>query len=85
MPTLTPIQQQMLMLLSDGQPHTRHELRACLNDEQAELSTVKVHISRIRKHLRPRQQDIICELRHNRICYRHVQLLPKVCDTKRPS
>ena len=58
---LTPTQEKMLGVLSDGMRHTRQELHACLSDELAPLSNIQMHISNIRKVLRPIGQDIICE------------------------
>ena len=67
----------MLELLSDGLPHTREELHACLWDENANLSTVKVHISIIRRTLRPLGEDIVCVLFGYplRVHYRQVKML----------
>jgi hypothetical protein len=59
---LTPTQRRMLSLLADGLPHTREELHACLNDEQADLSSIQGPISNLRKLMRPHGHDIICEL-----------------------
>lgn len=71
----TPVQQCMLSILADGLPHTRAELHACLSDELGPLRNICVHLSRIRKVLRPAGQDIVCELYRRTICYRHVYLL----------
>lgn len=62
-------------MLSDGMPHYREQLRECVPDELASLYALKMHISRIRKVLRPRGQDIVCEIVRRQIHYRHVQLL----------
>lgn len=71
----TKTQNAMLAVLSDGQPHTREELHKCLPDELSEMSAVRFHISNIRKVLRPKGQDIVCELKYGKIHYRHVRII----------
>lgn len=71
----TPTQQRMIDLLSDGMPHDRHELHACLDDPLSSLATIKFHLSLIRRIIRLRGEDIICELWERKIHYRHVRLL----------
>lgn len=70
-----PIQEQMRELLADGQPHTRAELHACLWDEEGPMKNIQPHITFLRKTLRPKGEEILCELRGYSICYRHVKLL----------
>jgi hypothetical protein len=72
---MTPTQRRMLSLLADGRPHTRRELHALLWDEQGALSNIQPHLSRLRHTLRPKGQEIICEIVNRRICYRQVRLL----------
>lgn len=59
---LTPTQKRMLDLLMDGMPHRPRELRRCLYDNGADvaLSNVKSHISNIRKYLRRKGLDVVC-------------------------
>lgn len=71
----TPTQLAILKVLSDGMAHYRDELQACLPDELASRSALHMHIGKLRKLLRPRGYDIICEYIRRRIHYRHVQLL----------
>lgn len=73
----TPTQQRMIDVLSDGLRHTRKELEACLDDELAEThSAVSVHLTAIRKILRPIGQDVILEYEgQNRTYYRHVRIV----------
>ncbi len=71
----TPTQLRMLAILADGLPHTREELHACISDDLAPLSAIRSHISLMRKKLRPKGEDVICELSWRRIHYRHVRLL----------
>lgn len=73
--SFTKTQTAILAVLADGQLHTREELHACLPDELSGASAVRFHVSNIRKSLRPKGQDIICQLKNRRIFYRHVRLL----------
>ncbi len=73
----TKTQKAILAVLADGQPHTREELHRCLPDELSELSAVRFHVCNIRKVLRAKGQDIICELKKRRIHYRHVRIISK--------
>lgn len=52
-------QTKILEVLSDGRVHTRQELAVCLPDDRAVDVTLRVHMHHIRKHLRPRGQDIV--------------------------
>lgn len=70
----TPTQSRIMAVLADGKAHRRAELRACI-DPLAENGNVRTHLSRIRKVLRPRGQDVLCVLDGGRLCYRHVGLL----------
>lgn len=67
------IREQMLELLSDGLPHTRAELHSLCGPSSR--STIRTHIHFIRRTLRPKGEDIICELHRRALCYRHVRLL----------
>lgn len=58
---VTPTQQRMLALLSDGNAHTVHELRDCLFDEMGELSNVRAHVSGLRRRVEPLGLVIVCE------------------------
>jgi DNA-binding response OmpR family regulator len=70
----TPTEQRMLDLLSDGFVHTKEELKRCLWDELARIETVQVHISNLRKKLRPQGRDIIC---NHQFDYQQVRLMHK--------
>ena len=71
----TPTQRAMLEVLKDGRPHTKAELHACLPDELGRLNSIAPHLSAIRKVLRPRGQDVLCEYRDRARFYRWVRLL----------
>lgn len=72
---LTPTQQRIIKLLSDGLPHTREEIHSLLDDALTELSAVRKHVCLVRAKLAGRGETILCELVNRRICYRHVRLL----------
>ncbi|MFA5376352.1 MAG: hypothetical protein WC455_11460 [Dehalococcoidia bacterium] len=71
----TPTQTAMLKVLSDGLPHSKAELHACLPDEMGPLKNISRHLGEIRKALRPRGQDVLCEYRDRARLYRWVRLL----------
>jgi hypothetical protein len=59
MAEFTPLQEQLLAVLSDGLPHKFAELLACLPDELSGIDALRMTLSRIRAKLRPRGEDII--------------------------
>lgn len=72
---LTPTQQRMLALLSDGRPHARQELHALLCDDLGRLSNIQPHLSHIRKAIRPKGHAIVCEIVEQRqVYYRRANL-----------
>lgn len=71
---LCRVQLQILVLLSDGKPHSREEIHRCLSDDLGPLRNVRYHISRIRKFL-PVDRHIVCEIFNRTVHYRHVRLL----------
>lgn len=72
----TPTQLCILSVLSDGLAHTGDELRHCLPDDMAQSGTLRMHLTNIRKKLRPHGQDILIEFIRFRVHYRQVRLLP---------
>ena len=72
----TPTEQAILQVLSDGMSHSRAELQPCLRDELGSADNVKIHITNIRKKLRPKSEDIICQRVHlAEATYRHIRIL----------
>lgn len=72
----TPTQYRILKVLSDGLDHKKGELKAVLDDEMAGDNALSVHLTYLRKRLRPRGEDIVCVARgHGRYFYRHVRLI----------
>lgn len=72
-----PTELRIVDLLKDGMPHSKAELIACLWDEMGTIETVQVHLTKIRKVLRPIGQDILVEYLPpgRRMHYRHVRLI----------
>ncbi len=71
----TPTQSAMLQVLSDGRPHPKSDLHACLPDPEGTKDNIKVHICRMRKRLRPAGKDILCVWDRRRWFYRLVRLI----------
>ena len=72
----TPTQTRILHVLNDGKRHHKDDLYPCIEDELADhYSSLKNHLSCIRKRLRPRGEDIIVELWERRTYYRWVRML----------
>jgi hypothetical protein len=70
---LTPTQRKILGLLSDGQAHAAREIKRLLPDDLGAVTNVKPHLSRLRKTLRARGEDIRCEIVNGAVRYRHVR------------
>ena len=79
----TPTQNRMLDVLADGMAHTRQELHACLSDELSAETSIQPHITHLRKRLRLKGQDILCEVAGRDVRYRHVRMLASAADGKR--
>lgn len=75
----TKTQQRIIQTLSDGKRHHTLELQDLLPDQKGEgiarHRSVIVHLTGIRKKIRPIGQDIICEYFERKKYYRHVRLL----------
>lgn len=78
----TPTQQRILKVLSDGLSHSKSDLVACLGDDRAGPNTLSVHLTLLRRLLRPHGQDIVCEFRYGHL-YRHIRLLHSANDGRR--
>ena len=77
-PTMfSPTEQRIMDLLSDGLPHTKKEMVACLADPMGGEDNVKPHLHNLRKKLLTRNEAVLCVLVGGRIKY---QFLPaKYC------
>lgn len=71
----TATEKKLLAILSDGMPHRRDELLSVLPDELGSFGNVRKHLTQIRKRLRPRGEDVLCEYYKRSYYYRHVRLL----------
>lgn len=71
----TPTEKRILELLSDGRPHKRQEVHACLDDDLASLKSITPHISRIRRKINTQGEEIVCVARERSYYYQHVRLL----------
>ncbi len=65
----------MLEVLSDGRPHPKSDLHACLPDQEGDASNIKVHLSHMRVKLRPMGKDILCVFLNRKKMYRLVRLI----------
>lgn len=75
MDQFTPTQRKILQVLSDGLPHPVSELQECLWDDQGIAHNVQAHLTAIRRVLRPRGEDIICQHINHSHRFRHIRLL----------
>lgn len=71
----TPTEKKILNHLNDGMRHKRRDLMADCMDELASRTSFRNSVCRLRKKLRPKGQDIVCELADGTINYRHIRLL----------
>ena len=70
------MEQAIVDLLSDGNPRTKKQLKAHLNDELMEDKALAIHILNIRVKVNPIGHEIACISRGKAgIYYRHVRLL----------
>lgn len=75
-PRLTPTQDRLYRLLSDGYPHSREELlREALDDDLATAANLAPHISNLRKKIRSSGLGIFLQLISGRIHYCMVRFL----------
>lgn len=80
-PQFTATEQRILRVLSDGMPHSRHEIRAVLPDDMAGDEAVRQHIFNMRKKLHPIGQDLVCVMTGNAgFQYRQVRMLHSASD-----
>ena len=67
----TKAEQKILQILGDGLRHHKTDIAQELNGEDS----VAVHISNIRKRIRPLGHDIVCEYHQRKLYYRYVRLI----------
>jgi len=79
---MTPTETKIYKMLCDGFPHTFDEiLRTCFDDDLAEVKTLRVHISHLRKKV-PAGLDIKCITENNRQHYMLIRLLNSPYDDR---
>ena len=66
---LSPTEQRLMDLLSDGLPHTKKEMVPCLADPLGGETNVKTHLHNLRKKLLPRNEAVLCVIVGGRIKY----------------
>lgn len=69
----TPTMDAIANILADGQRHAKEELQDAI--KPSGVNAARMMVVRLRKLLRPKGQDIICEYDHGRFYYRQVRLL----------
>lgn len=74
----TPMMDAVAAVLADGQRHLRDELLEVM--KPSGIHAVRMMVGKIRKVLRPKGQDIVCEYNNGRFYYRHVRLMPSSDD-----
>jgi len=78
---LTRTHRALLEIFSDGKAHRPEELQAVLYDEyNKSREALRVHISSLRKHLRPKGEDILCQTFGRHIKYIHIRYLTSLQD-----
>ncbi len=70
----SPTQQRIVDLLSDGLLHSKEQIYGMLLTANS-VNHIQMHISNIRKIIRPRGQDISCTLLGGNSFYQLVRLL----------
>lgn len=75
------IPQRILLLLSDGMPHSKAEIRTVLGDELMDDSTIRNHMKNLRKQLPP-GEEIVCMFgtKGRKTFYRHMRILASAND-----
>lgn len=79
---LTPTEREIVAILADGQIHAKSEFYSVLQDSDLtydenpnKSGALAVHITSIRKILRPIGQDIVFVVRGWKHGYQHIRLL----------
>jgi DNA-binding response OmpR family regulator len=75
----TPTEQKIIDLLNDGQRHLMAEMKLCLWD--GDETAVYTHVGNLRRKLRPKGLDIVCE-QNPKTTYRLMRQLLSPYDGK---
>jgi len=67
----TPTEHRLMEKLSDGLPHTKRELKGCIDfdPDLVETGALKNHVSNIRKKLAPQGFTVVCVVWERKHCY----------------
>lgn len=71
----TATQFRIMSLLLDGEPKHKRDVLACLPDDMGEMSTIRVHLTYIRRKIRPKGYTILVDFDGRIPRYRLVQTL----------
>ena len=71
----TPTERKFLDLLRGGEHVHRAEMLACLDDSEASMGTVHVHVANINSRLRAKGREILCVSRGKFVVWKMVRLL----------
>lgn len=74
---LTPTEQRIYDLLSDGMPKPRAKVFECLDDELTAVDTLYVHVFNLRKKLRHLGRDVVSRKGHSGATYQLVQTIDR--------
>ena len=74
---MTPTERRLVEVFKDGDMHAPFELKSCLHDDLGDMGNVAVHITKLRKKLRPKGLDVMCQRIDGFSYYRMVRLLKK--------
>lgn len=77
---LTPTENRIVDMLSDGLPHSRDQLMTCLYDDMGSYPNLNQHLFHLRRKIAPTGIGIVCELVRRGIHYRMVRFLASACD-----
>lgn len=78
--SFTPTQQRILEVLGDGMPHSRSELMKCIDDPLSDYTCLNNQLSKIRRKIRPKAREIVCETVHRQTHYRLVGLVGSAAE-----
>lgn len=77
---LTPTEERILGILSDGLPHKIEELMTCLWDDLGAEGNLRKAICILRKKMLPFNHSIVSQSVNNVACYRRVVFYSAVLD-----
>lgn len=82
----TKTEQLIINALADGRGHRKQVVLDYLRqhyDSLMDLGAMQVHLTRMRKKMRPIGEDIVCVYHRNGSQYQHVRLLASAYDGRK--